>query len=30
MNDHLKALEQLENESEPNEHDLENLTTCDR
>ena len=30
MNDHLKALEQLENESEPNEHDLENLTTYDR
>ena len=30
MNNHLKALEQLENESEPNEHDLENLTTYDR
>ena len=30
MNDHLKALEQLENESEPNEHGLENLTTYDR
>ena len=30
MNDHLKALEQLENESEPNENDLENLTTYDR
>ena len=26
MNDHLKALEQLENENEPNEHDLENST----
>ena len=30
MNDHLKTLEQLENESEPNENDLENLTTCNR
>ena len=25
MNDHLKALEQLENESEPNEHDLDKV-----
>ena len=30
MNDHLKALEQLENENEPNKHDLENSTAYDR
>ena len=30
MNDHLKALDQLENENKPNEHDLENSTTYDR
>ena len=30
MNDHIKALEQLENENEPNEHDLENSTAYDR
>ena len=30
MNDHLKALEQLENENEPNKHDLENSTAYNR
>ena len=30
MNDHLKALEQLENENKPNEHDIESATTYDR
>ena len=30
MNGHLKALEQLENENEPNEHDLLNSTAYDR
>ena len=30
MNNHLKALEQLENENEPNEHELESATAYDR
>ena len=30
MIDHLKALEQLENENKPKEHDLENSTAYDR
>ena len=30
MNNHIKALEQLENENEPNKHDLENSTAYDR
>ena len=30
MNNHLKALEQLENENKPNEHDLESANSYDR